>query len=66
MCNIPDSLDLFFAHQAKQEQGLSRCPRCCNCGEHITDDYLYDIDGDLYCEDCLDDVFKKPTEDYEE
>ena len=29
-------------------------PECCECGEIITGDTAYLIDGDIYCEDCID------------
>lgn len=32
------------------------CPRCFNCGEPITSDIAWEIDGHLYCEECIDDA----------
>lgn len=32
------------------EQSL---PTCDECGEKIHDDYYYDINGEILCEDCL-------------
>lgn len=40
-------------------------PRCCNCDEPITSDIAYEIDGNLYCEECMDD-FKVYVEDLED
>lgn len=40
------------------------CPQCEFCGEYIQDEYLYDIDGDLYCEECMKERFRKPSEKY--
>lgn len=42
-----------------------RAPRCIHCGEHIADDYYYEIDGDILCLDCLNELYRKDTEDYE-
>lgn len=48
---------------ADQEEDLKRYPKCCMCGNPITDDYLYEIDGEMYCEDCMEDTFRVDTED---
>lgn len=53
--NIPDNYDLYRAHEAQQEAALAKCPICAKCGNHITDDYGYDVNGDtkqLFCWDC--------------
>ena len=44
---------------------LERMPECENCGDHITTEYLYVVDGKVYCEDCMND-FRKDTMDYVE
>lgn len=28
-------------------------PVCVKCGEHIQDEVAYDIDGDIYCPQCI-------------
>ena len=61
-----DVYDLWVDHDAKQEAWRMRQPKCCHCGEHILDDDLFDINGNLYHEDCAEAEFKKKTEDYEE
>ena len=59
-----DNNDFYDMHQAKQDKWLEARPRCCCCGEPIQDDMLYDIDGDLYCEDCMNDEFRHSTDNY--
>jgi formylmethanofuran dehydrogenase subunit E len=54
----------FDRYEADRERALSKLPHCCNCGEAIQDEYLYDIDGNLFCEDCLKSNYRKPTENY--
>ncbi len=51
-------------YEARQTSALARCPKCDCCGERIQDDYLFDIDGDLYCEECLVDQFRRSTDSY--
>lgn len=42
----------------------SRCPVCCECGNHITDEFYFEIDGNFYCEDCLRSNHRKDVEGY--
>ena len=37
-----------------QEEWLNNRPECSECGQHIQDDYLYRIDGNIYCQNCID------------
>ena len=46
----PDYNDLYSAYEDKQERMLAKFPKCDYCGEPITDDYCYNIDGDIICE----------------
>ena len=63
--NIPDNYDAFVIHDAKQEDWLNKRPVCEECGEHIQDEYLFEIAGVIYCEECVNDLFRKDAEDYE-
>ena len=47
-----------------QEIDERKYPKCCECGEHIVDDVLYDINGDIYCEECMDETFKSHSDKY--
>lgn len=53
-----------YAHDYEQETALEKYPVCSCCGEHILDDYLYDIDGDLICEECLNEYYRRSTDAY--
>ena len=64
---IPDNYDLWEAQDIKKERWLARLPKCERCLEPIQDEHYFDIDGVYYCEDCLNDLFKKENyleEDY--
>ena len=63
--NVPDNYDAFVQHQAEQDAWLDKCPICEHCDKPIQDDYLYDVDGNIYCEKCMKELFRKDTEDYE-
>lgn len=56
--NIPDPIDLFEQHDREQQQQLESCPRCDYCDYYIQD-YYYDLNGDIICQDCMNDYFRK-------
>ena len=51
-------------HSAELEDKLQKMPKCSYCSEHIQDDYLYEIDGEIICEECVNENFRKNVEDY--
>ena len=53
----------FDAWEADQERELERLPVCSECGERILDDFLYEIYGELICEECLRENYRKMTSD---
>lgn len=60
-----DAYEMWRVREAELERKLARCPVCCHCGRHIQDENLFDINGELYHEECAFDEFRKYTEDYE-
>ena len=54
----------FNRYDSYLEKKLSNMPKCGSCGEHIQDDYLYDVDGNVYCEECFTSEFRRPVELY--
>ncbi len=59
-----DNYDRFVQHEAEQEKWLASLPICSECGEHIQDEYCYEINGELICPDCLKENHRKFTDDY--
>lgn len=51
-------------YDAEQQKELEKCPKCSICCEYIQDDYLYEINDELICEECINDNFRKNVEDY--
>lgn len=49
---------------AKQEEELERLPKRGCCNNPIQDDYCYEINDELICQECLDLFHRKPVEDY--
>lgn len=54
----------FAYHDAEQCRRLEQLPVCEYCGEPIQDEYLYEINDEFICEECLKNNFRKNTEDY--
>lgn len=49
---------------AEQERAMQKYPECACCGKRITDDFLFYIEGDIYCEECMEDEFRRPVDDF--
>ena len=49
--------------EAAEQKWLDRLPKCCECGNPIQDEKLFNIHGDFYCEECME-YFKEYTEGY--
>ena len=61
-----DPIADFLAYDAEQYNQLQKLPKCSECNERIQDDFLYEINGELICEDCLNSNYRKLVEDYVE
>lgn len=64
MSLIPDNYSMWAAHDAEMEEELKKLPKCCECGEHIQTDELYEINDELICPQCMEDNHRKWVEDY--
>lgn len=62
--NVPDNFDMWEAHEAEQERRLAERPVCADCGEPIQDDHFYLINGEAICPRCLEDGYRKETENF--
>lgn len=59
---MKDYNDFFEDHDWDQANELSKIPVCSICEEPIQDDYLYVIDDEIICEECLRENFRRLTE----
>lgn len=50
-----DSLRDFALWDDDQEEKLNKRPLCNYCGQRIQDDCYYELNGEIYCQDCIDD-----------
>ena len=54
----------YERYEAELESARELLPECEECGEKIEDDFLFDINDCLICEECLNKHFRKHTTDY--
>ena len=54
----------FVQHDIEQQRWLEKLPVCVFCGEHIQDDFVFYINGEIICEECANDNFRQPTENF--
>ena len=61
-----DPLDDFDRLDRKQAEYEARLPRCeeKKCGKRIDEDFYYEIDGEILCEECMKRRYRRSTEDY--
>ena len=64
MFRTDDPLRDFMDWDEEQERQLERLPECSYCGEKIQKEFLYCINDEVICEDCLNDHFRKSVDDY--
>jgi len=56
----------FDKWDAEQWEELQRLPICARCKERIQDEYLYDVEGRILCQTCMEKEYEKSVEDYME
>lgn len=54
----------FLRHDAEQAAELAKLPKCEYCGEAIQDEYCYEINDSLICEECLKRHFRRDVDDF--
>ena len=62
--NVPDNFSQWEAHERRQEALLDKLPECERCGKLIQDDYYFEIENEILCEDCMNRRYRKSTEDF--
>lgn len=61
-----DPVKDYDRYDAEQITKFKQYPLCSYCCDPIIDDYLYEFNDELICEDCLNEHFRKPVDDYVE
>jgi hypothetical protein len=61
-----DPVKDYDRYQEEQDKQLQKLPKCSYCDEHIQDEHFYEINDEVICEECLNQNFRKRTDDYVE
>lgn len=59
MFNTDNPIADFARYDTEAYEWQQRRPKCYVCGEPIQEDYFYDINGFMICQECLDTYHKK-------
>jgi len=51
---IIDAYDFYRANEDRLYDQIKNNPICNECGEIITNEFYYKVDGKNYCTDCMD------------
>lgn len=54
----------FDLYDSDLQAELDRLPKCCCCDNEIQDEYYYEINGEIVCEECLNEKHRKSVESY--
>ena len=54
----------FDRWDAEQEQLREKLPVCDDCGKRINDDFYWEFDGEVLCENCVNRRYRKYTDSY--
>lgn len=55
--------DRYFA---KKEEELKKLPRCSECDHPIQNEYCFEFNGELICDECMHSNHRKQVEDFME
>ena len=59
-----DPIRDYDRYDAERQRAQDRLPQCCECGEPIQSDECYELDdGKYFCPECLDEKYKRWTDD---
>jgi formylmethanofuran dehydrogenase subunit E len=61
---LRDPLDDFDRIDQELARREARLPACDECSHRIYDDYYFEIDGEILCEECMKRRYRRSTEDY--
>lgn len=59
-----DNYSQWKLREQQHECWLKKRPLCDYCEEHIQEEHFYLINGECICPDCMENNFKKWTEDF--
>lgn len=59
----PDNYDQWERHDREMERRLAARPVCGDCGNPIQDEYWFEVEGEILCEECMHDRYRKSADE---
>ena len=56
----------FYRHDAQQQAELDKLPRCSECDKPIQEEFCYEVNGELICDECMHNNHRKWVDDFME
>ena len=47
---------MFYQHEHEQRKLMKKLPICYECDDYIQSEYVYNLCGHDYCEDCMEEM----------
>lgn len=54
----------FNRYDAKQQSELDKLPRCSECDHPIQDDFCFEVNDELICDECMFKNHRKSVDDF--
>jgi formylmethanofuran dehydrogenase subunit E len=61
---MPDNYSVWERNEREQERRLALRPVCEDCGEPIQDEYYFEVEGEILCEECMHDRYRQEMDTY--
>lgn len=59
-----DPLADFHRYDAEQQNKLNNLPRCSECNEPIQDEFCYEVNDELICDECMRKNHRKSVDNF--
>lgn len=54
----------FEKYDYERNKKLEELPLCSECGEHVQDEYYFEMNGEIICHECLIENHRKWVDDF--
>lgn len=58
-----DPIADFYRYDAEQQAKLDKLPRCSECNEPIQDEFCFEVNDELICDECMHNNHRKFVEE---
>ena len=57
-----DNYSMWERNEREMERKLASRPVCEDCGNPIQDEFYFEVEGDILCEECMHDRYRKSAD----